>query len=151
MSGELYYYKECGLDNVWIKDGVEYHDTPYGRGISIHKQANLHKAIGLDIAKSLYNMRPQELRFLRIEMELSQKNLGALIGVDAQTIARWEKGETEISGPAELIIKSLYIQHAGEHPDIQNLCHDLAELDETAYAQERQFTQESGEWHKVAL
>lgn len=150
MSGELYHYQECGLDNVWIKGGVKYHNTPYGHGVSIHEQENLHKVIGLDIAKSLYKMKPQELRFLRIEMELSQKNLGALIGVDAQTIARWEKNETEISGPAELLIKSLYIQHAGENPDIQNLCHDLAELDETEYAQERQFMEECGEWHKLA-
>jgi len=29
-----YHYRECGLDNVWLLNGYELHDTPYGKGVS---------------------------------------------------------------------------------------------------------------------
>ena len=143
---DRYHYTDCGLDNVWVKGGFTIKETDYGEGVSISHLDNLHKAIGMDIATSLNRMSPAELRFLRVEMELSQKRLGELIGVDSQTVARWEKNETETPGPAELLIRTLYIQHAGGNPDVTKLCQDLAELDEVEYAAQREFIDTDGDW-----
>ena len=32
----MYHYRECGLRNVWLANGFDEHDTPYGPGIAIH-------------------------------------------------------------------------------------------------------------------
>ncbi|MDP7221964.1 MAG: helix-turn-helix domain-containing protein [Alphaproteobacteria bacterium] len=143
---ERYHYTDCGLDNVWITGGFTIKETDYGKGISISHLDNLHRAIGLDIATSLNRINSAELRFLRVEMELSQKRLGELIGVDAQTIARWEKGEVTTPGPAELLIRTLYIQFAGDNPNVAKLCQDLAELDEIEYEARREFVDSNGDW-----
>lgn len=147
---EKYHYTESGLDNVWLNGGFTIKQTEYGEGITISDLDSLHKAIGLDIATSLNSMKPSELRFLRVEMGLSQKRLADLLGVTSQTAARWEKGEYELPVSSELIIRVLYIQFAGEHPDVTQLCKDFAELDEIEYAERREFEDQDGEWRLVA-
>ena len=30
----MYHYRECGLRNVWLANGFEQHETPYGPGVA---------------------------------------------------------------------------------------------------------------------
>jgi putative transcriptional regulator len=76
MRKRRYHYTESGLDNIYLVGGVAHHKTPYGEGVSIVNTEGLHKAIGLwliDLPKPLIGT---ELRFLRLEMELTQGDLG---------------------------------------------------------------------------
>ena len=71
-----YHYTQCGLDNVWLTNGYEITETPYGKSLSIDDVEGLHTAITqalIDIARPLTG---DELRFLRIHLDLSQKALG---------------------------------------------------------------------------
>jgi len=89
----MYHYKDCGLPNVYLKNGflIEQHEN-YGETVSIDNLDGLHKAIGLDIVNnSVPLMSGAEFRFLRIELDLSQKALGGLLGTTDQTIANYEK------------------------------------------------------------
>ncbi len=52
----------------------------------------------------------EAFRFLRIEMNLSQKVLGEQLGVDTQTVARWEKAQTTISRLADVVLRALYLE-----------------------------------------
>jgi len=52
-------------------------------------------------------MSGKELRFLRTEMGMTQAELGQLLHRDAQTIARWEKGEIPIDGNADTVVRKL--------------------------------------------
>jgi putative transcriptional regulator len=70
-----------------------------------------------------------ELRFLRKQMNLTQSELGKLIGLSSQQVARWEKGESAISGPADRLVRGLYIQHVGGELDLQKLVTALEEID----------------------
>ncbi len=146
----MYHYIDSGLDNIYLQNGYKVSKTPYGGAISISHLDDLHKAIGMAIATSLKRMSPKEMRFLRLEMELSQKRLAALLNVDSQSIARWEKGQTSLPGPAELLIRGIYIEHAGGNSDIVKLCQDLAELDEVEFAERREFAGNDGDWRLVS-
>ena len=44
----------------------------------------------------------------RRRRHLTQSDLARQLGVDAQTIARYEKGETAISGPADHLIRFIF-------------------------------------------
>ena len=149
---DMYHYTESGLDNVWLKGGFEVHQTAYGEGVSIKHMDELHKVIGMSIAASFHRMNPEELRFLRVEMELSQKRLAELLHVESQAVARWENGKTKggVPGPAELMIRNLYIEHAGGNPAVRQLCEDLAELDEIENAARLELEDIDGEWRIAA-
>ena len=108
MENELYHYTECGLDYVYLKNGFKFIETNYGKGVSIAGQIELHKIIGVNVTKLPRKLKGQEIRFLRIELDLSQKALGQILGVTDQTVARWEKNQIEIPKSDDLVLRSLY-------------------------------------------
>src|SRR5437016_11253514 len=85
-EGTMYHYTESGLGNVWLKNGYVMKNTPYGEGVSIQDVEGLHKLIGTIIAKRP-KLTGKELRFLRKEMEMSQRALGELLGTSEQNIS----------------------------------------------------------------
>lgn len=62
-----------------------------------------------------------EVRFLRQSMGCAQVELGQLLGTTDQAIARWEKGKTAIPGPAELLLRAIFLQHAGKLVDLRRI------------------------------
>lgn len=47
----------------------------------------------------------------------------------SQTVARWEKDQVRIDGPADRLLRLLYEKHAGGRSRIRTLLQRLAELD----------------------
>jgi DNA-binding transcriptional regulator YiaG len=50
-------------------------------------------------------MSPKELRKLRQRLALSQASFAALVGVTANTVARWERGELGMRSTATRVIE----------------------------------------------
>jgi len=123
------HYTECGLDDVYLKGGYVIEKTPHGEGLSIKNLDGLHKAIGCYLTTQKKALSGKELRFLRKEMDLTQSDLGKLLGLSSQQVARWEKGESDISGSADVLVRGLYIQHVGGNLDLQKLMTALDEID----------------------
>ncbi len=113
-----YHYRECGLDNVYLLDGYEIFDHPeHGRGVSFRNIDGLHEAIGRFLCEHDSALDRKEFKFLRKEMELTQKELADLLHLDTQTIARYEKGETAISGPVDRLIRLIYLDYVNKEQD----------------------------------
>jgi putative transcriptional regulator len=106
----MYHYLGCGLSNVYLKNGYRLAKTPYGEGVSIHDLDGLHDAIGAAIVSDPHPMMGEAFRFLRVELDLSQAGLAALLGCDEQAVARWEKGTSKVNAPAERLLRLLYKQ-----------------------------------------
>jgi DNA-binding transcriptional regulator YiaG len=130
IGKELYQYKACGLDNIYLVGGVTRRKTPRGEAIHIEDVKGLHAAIGQMLVQEKKKLNGRELRFLRHEINLTQENLGALLGTEAQNVARWEKGKTKVPGPADRLIRLLYREHASGNIEILEPLRELAELDE---------------------
>lgn len=105
MNG--YHYRECGLDNVWLLNGYELHDTPYGKGVSFVDVEGLDAAIAKALTEKPAPLTGRELRFLRIMLDMSQKSLGELFGKSAQTVALWEKSEA-LNPEVEYLIRHVF-------------------------------------------
>lgn len=103
------HYKACGLDDVYLLNGFERRDTDYGPAVSIADIDDLHQAIGLQLVLQRKTLSPKEFRFLRKEMDLTQLELADSIGVTDQTVARYEKGQTPIAGPADRLVRFIFI------------------------------------------
>jgi len=126
-----YHYKECGLDEVYLENGYEVHDTPYGEGVSIHNTELLHKLIGEWLVALPRPLNGAELRFLRLELEMTQRNLAAILGTEEQTLRRWEKARTKpIQGPADRLLRALYSDYQLGDGSVRRMVERLAELDQ---------------------
>ena len=135
-----YRYTECGLDNIYLLNGFEPVSTPRGEGVRIQDVEGLHRAIGLLLVRDKKNLNGKEFRFLRHEMNMTQHDLAAILMVDAQTVARWEKGRTKrpIDGPAQGLLRVMYEKYVGGDPEIIATLRRLAELDEVTNGAEDQ-------------
>ncbi len=126
-----YHYAECGLDNVYLENGFVLHDTPYGNGVSIARLEELHAAIGGWIVAQPSPLRGAELRFLRVEMELTQRGLAGILGATEQTLRLWEKHRGKaIPGPADRLLRAVYGEFVKGESSIRRMVDRLADLDQ---------------------
>lgn len=142
MATQLrYQYTECGLDNVYLVNGFDPVSTPRGEGVKIQDIEGLHRAIGLLLIEEKQNLNGKEFRFLRHEMNMTQKSLAELLRVDVQRLARWEKGQTQnIDGPSQNIVRLLYREFIGGNMKIVEPLKRLAELDEALERDDEDFS-----------
>jgi putative transcriptional regulator len=127
----MYHYKESGLDNVWLENGYREHKTPYGRGVSIQDAEGLHKAIGQGLVFVQRPLIGSELRFLRLEMETSQRDLAAMLGTTEQTLRLWEKKQdTAIPGSPDRLLRALYSDYIGGKGSVRRMLKRLADIRE---------------------
>jgi DNA-binding transcriptional regulator YiaG len=125
-----YHYTDSGLDNVFLENGYTVHKTPYGEGVSIQDTEGLHRAIGQCLVLTPKALTGAELRFLRLEMELTQRNLAAILGSEEQNVRRWEKArKKEIPGPADRLMRALYSEYIGGDGSVRKIVDRLARLD----------------------
>lgn len=104
----MYHYIDSGLDYVWLRNGYETIQTPYGQAEAIHNLDGLHQAIGMHLVEKAV-LTSAEIRFLRIELDMSQTHLAELLQINESTLRNWENGRTEIPGAAANMIKILYL------------------------------------------
>ena len=148
-----HHYTQCGLGNVYLRNGFEVVSTKYGEAIRIHDMDGLHGAIGMYLIREKKQLDGTEIRFLRHEMDLSQNMLGKLLDKSAQSIARWEKGQTKMDGPADRLLRLLYeshATHAGRKHGIPELLAQLAELDDADHLGDVQFEDTDRGWSRAA-
>jgi len=126
-----HHYTESGLDNIYLENGFHIHDTPYGKGVSIQDTEGLHKAIGKWLISQPKPINGAELRFIRLEMESTQRDLAGIIGATEQTFRLWEKNKKKkIPGTADRLIRALYSEYIGGDGKIRIMLETLAELDQ---------------------
>ncbi|MDX3774868.1 helix-turn-helix domain-containing protein [Chromatiaceae bacterium AAb-1] len=106
----MYHYTESGLSHVYLVNGFTIETIDDEEYTSIDDMNGLHKAIAQAIVDSPKPLTHEEFRFLRIELNVSQKVLGARFGVSEQTIARYEKNESTIPRTTDAALRSLYME-----------------------------------------
>lgn len=149
LSSDRLHYTDCGLENIYLLNGfvTEYFDGE--EYVSISDVDGLHRAIGLHIVLRRKAPSGKEIRFLREELDLSQAELGEILGVSDQSVARWEKGVCEAPGPAVLSLRFVYVvsllPKEERHQIIDRLLEvtkKLAAADETTDVAQFEYTRE---------
>jgi putative transcriptional regulator len=93
--------------------------TSLGQAIE-HAKGNSSKARKKTVAiKELATFTPQDIKTLRLEMNLTQKSFAALMGVSVKTIEAWEGGTNQPSGSARRLLEILSNEpHVAEEQEI---------------------------------
>ncbi|MFO1255824.1 MAG: hypothetical protein U1E37_09180 [Sphingomonadaceae bacterium] len=144
----MYHYRECGLRNVWLANGYDEHQTPYGPGVAIHDADGLHRAIARGLVNKGGKLTGSELRFLRLEMGLSQSRLAAMLGNEAQTVALWEKRSSQPK-IADRFIRAIWREQDEGNAQIRAMIERLTDSDVADSAARIVAEQDEGRW-KVA-
>lgn len=131
----MYHYVESGLDNIFLENGFIPHSTPYGDGMSIQDSAGLHRAIGIWLITMPKPLNGAELRFLRTEMETTQRDLAACLGTTEQTLRLWEKNRKKnMPGSADRLLRVVYKEYTGGDGHVKRMLDRLAELNQLSHA-----------------
>jgi putative transcriptional regulator len=150
-EASMYHYTESGLDNVFLVDGYAFHKTPYGKGVSIQNTEGLHKVIGRWLVSLPRSLNGAELRFLRLEMEATQRDLAALVGTSEQTLRLWEKHRNKpLPGSPDRLVRAIYSEYSGGDGTIRRMLDRLTELDQVKVGRMR-FHRTSSGWKSASL
>ncbi|MGH2510350.1 MAG: helix-turn-helix domain-containing protein [Ktedonobacteraceae bacterium] len=147
---EPYHYTECGLDDVYLMNGYHQHKTPYGDGVSVEDADALHRVIAIQLCLTRAQLKPNEYRFLRKLMDLTQSELASLLRCDAQTVARWEKDESKAKGSADRLLRLIYLSRVNNKIEVSKIVENLASLDDDHSTQKDVFQKTKQKWKKAA-
>ena len=126
--GAPLHYKASGLDDVYLFNGFEIETIDGEEYVTIQDLDGLWKAIGLHLVMTRKALAPKEIKFLRHHMDVTQAELASRMRVTDQTVARWEKGITELSGPADMMLRTLFLGSKVAQPEGNDLLKEIIKL-----------------------
>lgn len=122
-------YTGCGLDDIWLASGYEIEVIDGEDTLTVHNLDGLQNAIGRSLIKGKKLLSAKEVRYLRVQMDLTQSKLARLVGCDTQQIARYEKGQNKMPGPADRVLRLLYSEHLKDPIFVQAYLEALDQMD----------------------
>ncbi len=147
---DCYQYTDSGLKNVWLVNGFTKKQTPYGEAVGIDNLDGLHKVIATTIINKRASLTGDELRFLRIELDLSQKAFAEYFGKTDQSVANWEKSDHPPKD-VDYLVRHIYRQTMEKSAVYTDEVDRLHQLDEADYNDWLiSFQELNGEWGKAA-
>jgi len=145
----MYHYLECGLNNVFLTSGYDVEDTPgYGETLSIEDIEGLHRAIGDCIVRQNHTMNGAQFRFLRLELDMSQRTLADSLSTNEQSIAKWEKAaDKPVSNrSAERLLRIVYA-NTQKDQELNRLIEVVTGSDQALDVEQIQLRLEADGWH----
>jgi DNA-binding transcriptional regulator YiaG len=128
MTEHPLHYTACGLDNVYLFNGFKRETIDGEDYVTIEDLDGLWKAIGLHLVTTRKALAPKEIRFLRQHMDMTQAELGARLRVSDQTVARWEKDRCDLPGPADVMLRVLFLGSRVAQPEGNELLREIIKL-----------------------
>lgn len=119
----LYHYTESGLNNYWLSpDLFEMSEFEGQDAVTFPAFDDMQAAIGLHICSLGRALGPREIRFLRGELNFSQRELGQILGYrDKQSVAKAErlnKNREPLSATADMLLRHRYLSYLGRGDEI---------------------------------
>ena len=142
----MYHYAESGLSNVYLKNGFTVEIIDGEEFTSIDDMNGLHSTIAQVVVESRKPLTHEEFKFLRIELNVSQKMLATRFGVDEQTIARYEKGQTRIPRTTDAALRSLYMESLQKNSPVSYFLDLLADTEAEEAAKEIRLEEVEDQW-----
>lgn len=78
-----------------------------GEELSLRQLAGYQRRAARTILQDVQNVEPEVLRYARKALGLTQADLGALLGVSAETVSRWESGAEPFKPAIQLALAGL--------------------------------------------
>lgn len=148
-----YQYKESGLDYVWLENGFTIEDHPnYGQLVSIQNVRELHDQIGMWLATLPRRLTGAEFKYLRTELDNSQRVLARLLGVGEQSIQLWEKSQNKAiaNQAAERLLRAMYMDCLKPDSQLKAMMERITDIDADLAATELHLANADTKWRLAA-
>lgn len=127
---EMFRYKGCGLDNVFLVNGYRITESVAGeKGIYIEDIEGLHKAIAHSIVDDPSPLDAQTFRFLRKELGMSQRNFGELLDLTEGAVSLWERARQPVPQAAQIFVRALVKEKCSGNAELMKTIERLNSLD----------------------
>lgn len=142
-----YIYKECGLDDVVLLNGFTIDESG---SLFINDIHGLHKVIVESRIFAPRKLKGKEIRFMRHYLDWSQKCLGEALGVDYQSVHRWETGKTKITKTADRLLRGLAYEYINGNARMIDLIRKISDLDNNRVTTKLELSHNKDGWAKAA-
>lgn len=141
-------YRGSGIDGIYLCNGYERENISGEWFTCIDDIEGLHQAISLYLVEHKPRLAANEIRFLRNTMDSTQADIADALGVDEQTVARWEKGKTTMPGPADRTLRIIFLASIMDPEELMSFISELSELSKREATPEVAFERDdkSEEW-----
>lgn len=143
------HYTACGLDNVYLASGYRVREVDGETYVAIHDVEDLHETIAVALTRQRKVLTGPEIKFIRKYLDLTQRGLGELLAVSDQSVARYEKGQTQLDGPGDSILRLLVAEHAGGKVRVREELEKIRAYDDMS-DQDLTFELADDEWRTAA-
>jgi putative zinc finger/helix-turn-helix YgiT family protein len=110
---ENHRYTQSGLSNVTIVDLEVRHCPNCGeREYVFPKIAQLHRLLAFQTAKQPVALVGEQIRFLRKYLGWSREQFASIMGVEGETISRWENDKAKMGKAADRLLRVLVFTKA---------------------------------------
>jgi len=124
----MFHYPGCELPNVWLESGFQVGEDKFGPYYSVEDIPGLFRAIAFALAHGGGELSAKELRLLRRQLDLTQRDLADKLGRTEQTVLLWERdGGRAIHIPADAarLIKIMVLHHFVPRWSIDTVLHHI--------------------------
>lgn len=154
MEANLYRYRGCGLDNVYLQNGYKKIELRSGEeAVTIEDIEGLHCAIALAVVDGGSALDAQTFKFLRKELDMSQRQVAGMLDVEEQTVSLWERARSPVPQHADLLLRALAKEKLSGNAELAKMIERFNSLDREARELENQiaFSKElDGHWTQQA-
>jgi DNA-binding transcriptional regulator YiaG len=154
METNLYRYKGCGLDNVYLQNGYAINTLRSGEEVvSIEDIEGLHCAIASAIVDSASALDARTFKYLRKELDMSQRQVAQMFDVDEQTVSLWERARNPVPQHADLMLRTLVKEKMSGNAELRNLIQRFNSIDRDIRAAEAKIEMhkdQGGSWIQQA-
>jgi DNA-binding transcriptional regulator YiaG len=108
----MYKYPHSGVE-IYLLNGFEFSESKLGQTVRFRDLNGLHHAVAIELVSDPQPLCGGDFRFLRKELDMSQRRIAEMLQCSEPTVSNWERGTVEIDFLAQMAIRQLVADSLG--------------------------------------
>ncbi len=121
MKSDLKHAYQAGFDNVFLTNGFERIEAPYGAGYRYTDSVTLDQQLCAALLKKPGRLNASEVLFLRLRVDWRQEDLAQRLHISPQTVSLWERGQVRLPAASDLLFRMRFMAEVSKRkrPDLR--------------------------------
>lgn len=112
MTPDLKHSYRAGLENVFLLNGYERIEGPFGAAYRYRDSTKLDEAVCFALVLKPGRLNADEVTYLRLRADWRQDDLAQRLHVSTQAVSLWERNEVRIPAATDLLFRARFVDEA---------------------------------------